>query len=238
MNKVRRIMKVKKHSLLTCAGICLLLLALLSTGYAAYSSFRMKPGAGAGFVPMQGEDVSGERPQPPDDLKPGTGQTPPQGEINREDFRGLPPTNGNFPNGKIMLGGFAPFGWLSFAIYIVALVAAIIAALGIFNSKKWGAIMAIIVAAVLLVSGVLGLFRVFGWPGIVVSVLKVLLAVAVIILLVLPSARTLYVIPKSQKVDDDDDDDEDEKANPISEKKIEAVSSSGPEGRKDDTPLI
>jgi uncharacterized membrane protein (UPF0136 family) len=137
-----------------------------------------------------------------------------------------------------MLGGFAPFGWLSFAIYIVALVAAIIAALGIFNSKKWGAIMAIIVAAVLLVSGVLGLFRVFGWPGIVVSVLKVLLAVAVIILLVLPSARTLYVIPKSQKVDDDDDDDEDEKANPISEKKIEAVSSSGPEGRKDDTPLI
>jgi hypothetical protein len=52
------------------------------------------------------------------------------------------------------------------------------------------------------------------------------------------SARTLYVIPKSQKVDDDDDDDEDEKANPISEKKIEAVSSSGPEGRKDDTPLI
>jgi len=98
--------------------------------------------------------------------------------------------------------------------------------------------MAIIVAAVLLVSGVLGLFRVFGWPGIVVSVLKVLLAVAVIILLVLPSARTLYVIPKSQKVDDDDDDDEDEKANPISEKKIEAVSSSGPEGRKDDTPLI
>ncbi len=62
---------------------------------------------------------------------------------------------------------------------------AIIAALGIFNSKKWGAIMAIIVAASLVGQRCIRPLSGFWLAGIVVSVLKVLLAVAVIILLVL-----------------------------------------------------
>jgi hypothetical protein len=213
---------------LIIAGVCLLALALLSAGFAAYTAFGMKLPGGAGpmgalpsngsgdgqFTPPQGEFKPGEGQTPPQgEFTPGEGQTPPEGNFGRDDLNGQRPDGSSFPGGMTGRRGFGLSRWLSLGGYALTLLGAVAAAIGIFRAKKWGVILGIIVAAGLLVSGVFSLFRTFGWLSVLIPILKILLAVAVIVLLVLPGARNAWATHEAADEEDDDDeidDDDDE----------------------------
>ncbi|MEN6554848.1 MAG: DUF308 domain-containing protein [Anaerolineaceae bacterium] len=205
-------MKPTKKTVLIIAGVCLLALALLSAGFAAYTTFRMNFAGGAGpmgALPSNGSG-NGQLTPPQGDFTPGEGQTPPEGNFNRDDFNGQRPDSSGFPGGVPGRRGFGVSRWLSLGAYVLTLLGAIAAAVGIFKARKWGVILGIIIAALLLISGVLGLFGAFGGLNLIIPIGKILLAAGVIILLLLPAARRIYAAPKAQEDDNEDDDDEDE----------------------------
>ncbi len=202
--------KNAKNTVLIIAGVCLLALALLSAGYAAFSAFRMTPSGRVGPMGAQSGNDSGQIFPPQGEFTPGEGQTPPEGNFTQDDFNGQRSDSGSFPGGMSGRRGFGVSRWLSLGAYVLALLGAVAAAIGIFKAKKWGAILGIIIAAALLISGVFGLFRTFGWLNLVIPIVKILLAAAVIVLLVLPAARAAYATHKADAELDDDDDDEDE----------------------------
>lgn len=75
---------------------------------------------------------------------------------------------------------------------IVLLVLSVVAAIGLFKSKRWGAILAIVLAVLLILLAIPGLLRIFSAMVLIENLVRILLAVAVIVLLLLPTARHSY----------------------------------------------
>lgn len=227
-------MKSKKNALLIAAGICLLILAILCAGYSIASglgllrfgrngySMTVLPGD---FQPGQPQTGNGDSLDIPEDYQAPKGQiTPPAGETDQNQRtqgqfpRGNMPEGGfqgrEFPSGA-MPGGFAMRGfgilnWLGPILYGLALVLAIISAIGIFKAKKWAAIVGIILAGILLLVSAFGLFRFISWIVFSISMVKVILAAAVIVLLLLPGARQLWAVKEDDLLDEDDDDEDED----------------------------
>jgi hypothetical protein len=76
---------------------------------------------------------------------------------------------------------------------VILVVLGVIAAIGLFKSKRWGAILAILLAVLLFLLAIPGLFRIFSISLLIENLIRMLLAVAVIFLLLLPSARKSFL---------------------------------------------
>jgi uncharacterized membrane protein (DUF2068 family) len=80
-------------------------------------------------------------------------------------------------------------------VNIGALVLGLLAAIGLWKQKKWAAILAIILAALLLLTSLTGfasMLRFFSPLVFGEGLIKILLALAVIVLLLLPASRKAY----------------------------------------------
>ncbi len=86
---------------------------------------------------------------------------------------------------------------VTLGIDIGVLLLAIVAAIGLFRGKRWGAILAIVLAAILILLAIPGMLRIFSAVVLVENLVRILLAVAVIVLLLLPISRKSFA-----KVDD------------------------------------
>jgi hypothetical protein len=186
-------MNTKRPVILIIAAVCLVVLVLFSSGLAVARNFGFLGGGfGSGRV-AGGRLAGGSFPQggftnqQPGSL-PGTdnGQLP--GNFNN-------PGGQNFPARSGFNGLFRILRGVTLAFNIAALVLGVLAVIGIWQRKKWGAILGIILAALLLLTSLTGLFRFFSWLSFAEALLKVLLGLAVIVLLLLPAARWVYAPP-------------------------------------------
>lgn len=82
---------------------------------------------------------------------------------------------------------------VTISLDIVLLVLSVVAAIGLFKSKRWGAILAIVLAVLLILLAIPGLLRIFSAMVLIENLVRILMAVAVIVLLLLPTARKSYL---------------------------------------------
>ena len=75
---------------------------------------------------------------------------------------------------------------------ILMLILSVVAAIGLFKSKRWGAILAIVISILFILFTIPGMLRIFSPVVLIENLLRILLAVAVIVLLLLPPARKAY----------------------------------------------
>jgi hypothetical protein len=76
---------------------------------------------------------------------------------------------------------------------VILLVLAVVAAIGLFKSKRWGAVLGIILSVLLILLTIPGMLRIFSTLLLAENLTRIILAVAVIVLLLLPSARKAYL---------------------------------------------
>ncbi len=189
--KTKRVLNSK---LLPIAALLLVLLALLfmatpllraSRGFQRTGNFN-RQGTGQNFQP---------------NATPGQGGAPQfsPGQGNGTQGQGFPGQNGtNLQNRRFLLGTGFLSGRSGPIVYFVVLLLAVVAAVGMFFIKRWGQILGIIVAVLYLLAGLLSLlptllFSSFGLRNplsLFLGILQVVLAVAVIVLAVIPAKKT------------------------------------------------
>ena len=184
-------MSTQRPALVTIAAILLLILSLLVAGFGMARQFGLYGiGFGRGqFVPGQLRDRNfnpqGGFPQ---------GGFPQGGFPNDQNNQGTVP---NFaPNQQMGIGIARIFRLIRpvmIALNVILLVLAVVAAIGLFKSRRWAAILAIVLASLLLLTTIPGLLRFFSPVMLIENVVQMLLALAVIVLLLLPSARNSYL---------------------------------------------
>jgi amino acid transporter len=197
----------KRPLILSIASILVAVLVLLSSGLsiaqnfglmrpnfgaAGFANRRFMPG-GMGNLPPGGFEFT---PQP--GYMPGNGSNR-QGSgnfnPNNPDFQGNP----NFQNFQERTG-FNPgltslFRTVMTGLNLAVLVLGLLAAFGLWKQKKWAAILAIILSVVLILmnfTSITSMMRFFSWLIFGEILVKVGLALAVIVLLLLPAARKAY----------------------------------------------
>lgn len=194
---------MKRPAILTIATVCLVLLVLISFGLALARNFGLM---GTTFNPAgfpDGSTIHGQGIFPQggflqSDNLPGDGvpqQMPGNFDPNNSDTQSNPTTRTFQGRTGGTAGLFRILGFATTGLNIVALVLGLLAAIGLWKQKKWGAVLAIIVAVLILLTSFSGLLRFFSLLfG--EALLKVLLALAVIVLLLLPAARKRYSAPE------------------------------------------
>lgn len=78
---------------------------------------------------------------------------------------------------------------LQYVLYAGELILGLLAIVGLWLSKKWGVILAIITSAVVLIATIPGMFRMFSSIVLIENLLKVILAIGIIVLVVLPRPK-------------------------------------------------
>jgi len=200
-------MNTKRPAILTIAIICLVLLVLFSSGLSLARNFGLlgtsfgAPGFPFGSM-MRGQ---GNFPQggflPSGDLPDGTFQRPGNFDPNNPDTQ-VNPTTRTFQGGTGATSGlFRILSFTTTGLNIAALVLGLLAAFGLWKQKKWGAVLAIIVSVLILLTSFSGLLRFFSLLVFGEALFKVLLALAVIILLLLPASRKAYAPPADLDLD-------------------------------------
>ncbi len=189
-------MNSKGSKILTVASIGLILLVLIGAGWSLATNFGW---VNAGF---SGNPISGGR----------MGSGLPRGSLEDGSFQ--PPENfqgrgGNFSQAGGLTGVFGVVRWLGTGLNLAGLLIGAVAVTGIHKRKKWGVVLAIVLASLIGLTSLFGLFRFAVTLSYAQSLIKVVLAVTVIVLLLLPSARKVYN-PASELVDDDDEDEDDD----------------------------
>ena len=203
---------MKKSPLLVAATVCLTILVLGSTVWSIGSllgwfnfgtdarlvmggrDFGVLPDGGTFTIPENGE-------LPDASLMPRQGEEGGQFDPSQlpEDFQGGRIQPGERPSGmagrQMVAGLLNPFGILSFqgiAVSILALLLGIIAVIGLLKGKKWGAVWAIIAAVLVALSSISAFFGYATGLTIGIAAAKIILAIAVITLVLLPAARRVY----------------------------------------------
>jgi len=213
-------MKNKKNPLLSAASICLILLAVISLVYALITNLGLVniymgqiPAMGEGGDRFPSEDFreqwegqqSEEQPDQPFGDMQGDG-TPPEDFSDRQKIQGDNSQQGDFPQNFNRAGVFGGINrWLVIGAYAGVLILAVLAAIFIFKEKKWAVILGISLSIIL--SGI-ELFNLFNainwWLTIVISLVKLLLGISIIVLLLLPATRKLYVKKNDIFTEEDD----------------------------------
>jgi amino acid transporter len=201
-------MSRSNSTLLAIAGGILLVLALLSLATPLIRVSNTANRAGLNGQLNRQNFPGGQNNGLPDQAFPGQGlpgnpgnlpgpSIPGQGQRNFGQGGQTIPFQGNVPRAAILLR----FGFLSgitgTIVFGIALIISIVAALGMFLAKRWGQVSGVIMAVVYLVlvalailPRILFMFRIgTGFLSIGLDILRVLLAVAVIILALLPTRK-------------------------------------------------
>jgi hypothetical protein len=184
-------MSTQRPVLVTIAAILLLILSLLVAGFGMarqFGLFGTSFGRGQ-IVPGQLRDRNfnpqGGFPQ---------GGFPQGGFPNDQNNQGTVP---NFaPNQQMGIGIARIFRLIRpvmIALNVILLVLAVVAAIGLFKSRRWAAILAIVLASLMFLTAIPGLLRFFSPVMMIENVVQMVLALAVIVLLLLPSARNSYL---------------------------------------------
>jgi heme A synthase len=189
-------MNTRRPVVVTIAAILLLILSLFVAGLGIARQYGLlQPGFGnQQFLPgqflnrnfnPQGRIPQGDFPQ---------GSFPQGGFPNDQNNQGVPQ---NFaPNQQIGVGMVRIFRLirpLSIAFDVILIVLGVVAAIGLFKNRRWGATLAIVLASLLFLTAIPGLLRFFSPVGLIENIVRMLLAVAIIILLLLPTARNSYL---------------------------------------------
>jgi magnesium-transporting ATPase (P-type) len=179
----------KRPTVVTIAAILLIVLCLFVAGLGVANQFGL---LGQGFG---GRQFAG---------RIGQNRTfNPQGGFPQGGFQNDPNNPGTTPNrtfNRPAVTGFARIFQIlrpiTLALDIILFVLAVVAAIGLFKSKRWGTIMAIVISVLLILLTVPSMIRIFSTVTLAENLVRILLAVAVIVLLLLPSARKSYVTPE------------------------------------------
>lgn len=92
---------------------------------------------------------------------------------------------------------------VTLALDIILFVLSVVAAIGLFKSKHWATILAIIVSALVILLTIPSMIRIFSTVTLVENLIRILMAVAVIVLLLLPTSRKSYATSKTGDVDEE-----------------------------------
>jgi lysylphosphatidylglycerol synthetase-like protein (DUF2156 family) len=193
-------MDTKRPPVVTIAAILLMVLALFVAGLGIAGQFGLTRGTrqfAAGQFPNRNFTLPNG----------GTSNGNPFGTFpNGQGGTGTTP---NFP--RTFTGGSGVTGLarvlrliqpIMLGLDIVLLILAGVAALGIFKGKRWGVILAIVLAVILILLTLPGLLRIFSAVVLVENLVRILLAVAVIVLLLLPASRRAFATVDDLDIDE------------------------------------
>jgi hypothetical protein len=196
---------MKRPITLTIAAILVLVMILLSSVWPVVGGDRLLgmstvSGRFSGGFPG-GNPPSGNFQQgmPSGNFSQGT---PPSGQPNGNQ-NGFNPNGqnqngtGNGTNQQFQpgTGGRGPRGGLTgnrelqYVLYAVEFLLGVATIVGLWLSKRWGMVLAIITSAVVLIATIPGMFRVFSAFSLIESLLKILLAIGIIVLVVIPKPK-------------------------------------------------
>ncbi len=177
-------MDTKRPTVVTMAAILLVVLGLFVAGLGIANQVglgRPNRAFAAGqfrnrnFVPPSGGQFNGN-----------PIGTLPNGQTNQGT---TPNFNRNFTGGSGLTRLLRVFRTISLGLDIAILILAGIAAFAIVKGKRWGQILAIVLAAIILLLTIPSLIRIVSAIVLVENLVRILLAVAVIVLLLLPTTR-------------------------------------------------
>lgn len=179
-------MDTKRPAVVTIAAILLIVLSLFVAGLGIASQYGL---LGRGFGARQfGAGQFRNRNFAPQSGVPSNG-------FNNQNNQGTTP---NFtPNRQFSATGISRLLRLirpvTIGLDIAMLVLSVVAAIGLLKSKRWGAVLAIVLAVLLILLAIPGMLRIFSAMVLVENIVRILLAIAVIVLLLLPAARKSYL---------------------------------------------
>jgi hypothetical protein len=184
-------MNTQRPAVVTIAAILLIVLSLFVAGLGIARQFGIL-GIGFGnrqFAPGQLRNRN---------LTPQTGLPsngfPSNGLPNDQTNQGSTP---NFTPNRQIGTGFTRLVRLirpvTIGLDIILLILAGVAAFGLFKSKRWGAILSIVLSVLLILLAIPGFIRIFSAITLIENLARILLAVGVIVLLLLPTARKSYL---------------------------------------------
>jgi hypothetical protein len=189
-------MNTQRPAVVTIAAILLIVLSLFVAGLGIANQYGLLGGSFGNqqFIVGQGRNRN-FNPQGgfPQGGFPQGGL--PQGGIpNDQNNQGTTP---NFtPNRQVGVGFARIFRLIqpvTIVLDVILLVLSLVAAIGLFKSKRWAAVLAIIISVLLIVLTIPGMLRIFSSIILVENLARIILAIAVIVLLLLPSARKAYL---------------------------------------------
>jgi hypothetical protein len=189
-------MNTQRPTVVTIAAILLIVLSLFVAGLGIASQYGL---LGRGFVGGAfGAGQDRNRNFNPQGGFPQGGF--PQGGFPQGGFpndQNNPGGTQNFtPNRQAAVGLAGLFRLIrpvTIVLDVILLVLAVVAAIGLFRSKRWGAVLGIIISILLILLTIPGMLRIFSAVSLVENLVRIILAVAVIVLLLLPSARKSYL---------------------------------------------
>jgi hypothetical protein len=180
-------MNTQRPAVVTIAAILLIILSLFVAGLGIASQYGLL-GRGFGnqqFVPGQFRN----RTFTPQGGNPSNGFPNNQGTTDQG-------TTPNFTPNRQFGTGFTSILRLlqpvTLGLDILMLILAVVAAIGLFKIKRWGMILAIVISILLILLAIPGMLRIFSVVVLVENLVRILLAIAVVILLLLPSARKSF----------------------------------------------
>jgi hypothetical protein len=188
-------MNTKRPAVITIGAVLLLILSLLVAGLGVANQFGLLGGGIARGRFLAGR--TGNRNFTPQNGFPQNGFPqngfPQNGFPNDQNNQG---TTQNFtPNRQFGTGIFTVARLLrpiSLGLDILLLVLSVVAAIGLFKTKRWGAILAIVVSVLMILLTIPNMIRIFSAVMLIENLARILFAVAVIVLLVLPVSRRAY----------------------------------------------
>jgi len=186
-------MDTKRPSVVTIAAILLVVLALFVAGLSLAGQFGLvrRGFANQTFTGSQFRNRSFSLPND------GTNNGAPLGTLPN-DQNGTGTTN-NFP--RTFTGGTGGTGLtrlfrllrpVTIGLDVILLILAGVAAFGIFRGKQWGRILAIVLAVLLILLAIPSFIRIFSAVVLIENLARIFLAVAVIVLLLLPTSRKAF----------------------------------------------
>ena len=175
---------IKRPAVVTIAAIVLIVLAIFVAGLGIANQFGVFGQAGFGnrvflngqtrnrnFIPQNGFPSNG--------FNNNNGGTTPNFTPNRTVGTGLTSL-------------FRLIGPITLGLDIAMLILAVVAAIGLFKVKRWAAILAVVLAVLLILTTIPGMLRIFSAVTLVENLIRILLALAVIVLLLLPISRRSF----------------------------------------------
>ena len=187
-------METKRPAVVTIAAILLIVLTVFVAGLGIANQYGL---LGQGFG--NGGFVAGQLRNRNYTSQGGTpqGGFPQGGTTNGQTDQG---TTNNFVRNRQAGTGLTSILRLlqpvTLGLDILMLVLAVIAAIGLFKSKRWGVILAIVISVLLILLAIPGMIRIFSAVVLVENLVRILLAIAVVVLLLLPSSRKSFATSK------------------------------------------
>ncbi|MHC1740396.1 MAG: hypothetical protein AB9897_04720 [Anaerolineaceae bacterium] len=190
---------MKRPITFTVAAALVLLLILISSIWPMLGGERLLGGAPNS---IQGSLPPSPRGPSSNQLDPAQNGSLPDGQgIQPGDGTQFQPANGMGVNnaGSMLINRILLYAL--YALYAVILILGLIAIGGLWVSKRWGVVLAILTSVVVMISAIPQLFRQPAVFSLIENLLKVLLAIGIIVLVLIPRRKHVdTVVDQTQTV--------------------------------------